>query len=135
MFLEISQNSQENTCASLFFNKVAGIRAAGLLKKRLWHRCFPVNFEKFLGTPFFKEHLCFFIKWLQENFFFIHSLDNKFLYYKMLHKPWLGFLAAYLFLNGISAPSSLDLQIGIVSTVRNRLSENRCEMWNLRCLS
>ena len=25
---------------------------ATLLKKRLWHRCFPVNFVKFLGTPF-----------------------------------------------------------------------------------
>ena len=23
-----------------------------LLKKRLWHRCFPVNFVKFLRTPF-----------------------------------------------------------------------------------
>ena len=28
-----------------------------LLKKRLWHRCFPVNFAKFLRTPFFIEHL------------------------------------------------------------------------------
>ena len=28
-----------------------------LLKKRLWHRCFPVNFVKFLRTPFFIEHL------------------------------------------------------------------------------
>ena len=26
-------------------------------KKRLWHRCFPVNFAKFPGTPFFTEHL------------------------------------------------------------------------------
>ena len=26
---------------------------ATLLKKRLWRRCFPVNFEKFLRTPFF----------------------------------------------------------------------------------
>ena len=25
---------------------------ANLLKKRLWHRCFPVNFVKFLRTPF-----------------------------------------------------------------------------------
>ena len=25
---------------------------ATLLKKRLWHRCFPVNFAKFLRTPF-----------------------------------------------------------------------------------
>ena len=36
VFLEISQNSQENNCQSLFFNKVAGLRSAGtLLKKRL----------------------------------------------------------------------------------------------------
>ena len=31
---------------SLFFNKVAGKRAATLLTKRLWHRCFLVNFAK-----------------------------------------------------------------------------------------
>ena len=35
VFLEISQNSQENTCARV---------------------CFPANFGKFLRTPFFKEH-------------------------------------------------------------------------------
>ena len=27
-----------------------------LLKKRLWHSCFPVNFAKFLRTPFLTEH-------------------------------------------------------------------------------
>ena len=53
VFLEISQNSQENTSASVsFFNKVAGLRPATLLKKRLWHRCFPVNLAKLLRTPF-----------------------------------------------------------------------------------
>ena len=26
-----------------------------LLKKRLWHRCFPVKFEKFLRTPILKN--------------------------------------------------------------------------------
>ena len=30
---------------------------ADLLKIRLWHRGFPVNFDKFLRTPFFTEHL------------------------------------------------------------------------------
>ena len=40
----------KHTCQSLFFNKVV---AAALLKKRLWHRSFPVNFAKFLRTPFF----------------------------------------------------------------------------------
>ena len=42
---------------SLFFNKVVGLRPAALLKRRLWPRCFPVNFVKFLRTPFFTEHL------------------------------------------------------------------------------
>ena len=40
---------------SLFFNKVAGLSPATLLKKSLWHRCFPVNFEKFLRTPFLQN--------------------------------------------------------------------------------
>ena len=47
----------KHLCQSLFFNKVGGLRPATLLKKRLWHRCFPVNFVKFLRTPFFIEHV------------------------------------------------------------------------------
>ena len=43
----------KHLCWSLFFNKVAGLRLATLLKKRLQHWCFPVNFAKFLRTPFF----------------------------------------------------------------------------------
>ena len=35
---------------SPFFDKVAGHRSAILLNKRLWHRCFNVNFVKFLRT-------------------------------------------------------------------------------------
>ena len=50
----------KHLCQSLFFNKVAGLRPATLLKKWLWYRCFPVNFVKFPRTPFFKEHL----RWL-----------------------------------------------------------------------
>ena len=42
-------------CQSFFFNKVAGLRPATLLKKRLWHRYFPVNLDKFLGTPFLQN--------------------------------------------------------------------------------
>ena len=37
---------------SLIGNKVAGLMPATLLKKILWHRCFPVNFSKLLRTPF-----------------------------------------------------------------------------------
>ena len=39
-------------------------RPATLLKKRLWYRCFPVNFAKFLRTPFFTEHF----RWLLLHF-------------------------------------------------------------------
>ena len=42
----------KHLCQSLFFNKVAGVTLVTLLKKRLWHRCFPVNVVKFLRTPF-----------------------------------------------------------------------------------
>ena len=38
---------------SLYFNKVAGL--ATLFKKKLWHRCFPVNFEKFLRATFLQR--------------------------------------------------------------------------------
>ena len=49
--------TRKHLCQSLFINKVAGPRSATLLKKRLCHRCFPVNFAKFLRTPFRTEHL------------------------------------------------------------------------------
>ena len=46
----------KHLCQSLFFNKVAGLcPAATLLKKRLWQKCFPVNFSKFLRTAIFTE--------------------------------------------------------------------------------
>ena len=57
LFLEISQNSQENTCVRVSFLIKLQATPATLLKKRLWQRCFPVNFAKFLRTPFLKEHL------------------------------------------------------------------------------
>ena len=42
-------------CQSLFFNKVGGLSPATLLKKRLWRRCFPVSFAKFLRTLFLQN--------------------------------------------------------------------------------
>ena len=53
VFLEFSQNSQENTCTRVSFLIKLQAPPATLLKKGLWHRCFPVNFTKFLRTPFF----------------------------------------------------------------------------------
>ena len=53
VFLEILQSLQENAC----------VRVSILIKlqteacKRLWHRCFSVNFAKFIRTPFLTEQL------------------------------------------------------------------------------
>ena len=44
-----SQNSQETAVQESFFS---GLSPATLLKKRLWHRYFPMNFAKFLETSF-----------------------------------------------------------------------------------
>ena len=38
-----------------FFNEAAGLRPASLLKKRIWYRCFPVNFVKFPRTAFLQN--------------------------------------------------------------------------------
>ena len=94
VFLEISQNSLENTNSRVSF--LMRLRPATLLKKRLWHRFIPMNLAKFLRTPFLTEYLvtasdCFWLYFkLKQNFqkkciywqksvlcdiqFFIHSL-------------------------------------------------------------
>ena len=41
---------------TLFYN-VAGIQACNFIKKRLKHRCFPVNIAKFSRTPILKSIL------------------------------------------------------------------------------
>ena len=55
LFLEISQSSQENTCTSLFFNKVACLGPETLLKKRLWHRL-SCEFCEISKNTFSAEH-------------------------------------------------------------------------------
>ena len=59
---------RKHLCQSLFFNRVPGL--ATLLKIRLWHRCFPVNFAKFLRTPFLQNTLkrLLLAKWIALHF-------------------------------------------------------------------
>ena len=56
-----SKFTGRHLCQGLFYNKVAGPEPATLLKIRLWHRCFPMNFAKFLRAPFHRTPLndCF----------------------------------------------------------------------------
>ena len=67
-------------CQSLFFNKVADLRSVTLLQKRLWHRCFPVDFAKFLRTPFFTEPLQWlFLKFISHQTKEIFYVNTKFM--------------------------------------------------------
>ena len=54
-FRNFAKFTGKHLCQNLFFNKVAGLPAS-LLKKRLWNRCFPVNFSTFLRTPLLTKH-------------------------------------------------------------------------------
>ena len=49
-----------NNDGSRCMKPILRLRLATLLKERLWHRCFPVNFAKLLRTLFLTEHL----RWL-----------------------------------------------------------------------
>ena len=74
----------KHLCQSLFFNKVAGLRSANLLKMSLWHRYFPVNFAKFLRTLFLTDHLWWpflqifrtLMVWWQKNFCFLFAVSR-----------------------------------------------------------
>ena len=61
VFLEISQNSRENSWARVsFFNKVADFNLQLYYKRDPGTGGFPVNFAKISRTPFLTEHL----RWL-----------------------------------------------------------------------
>ena len=52
VFLQTSQNSQENTCAKVSF--LIKLRAK-LYFYKIWHRYFLANFAKFVRTPFLQN--------------------------------------------------------------------------------
>ena len=74
VFLEILQNSQER-----IYPRVS------LLKKKLWHRCFPVNFVTFLRTPFCIEHLRWVAASTVTSYFHLGSLIEIFVIAHLRH--------------------------------------------------
>ena len=57
VFLEISQDSQENTCRRVSFNKVAGLRSVTVLKEETMAQVFSCEFCEISKNTFFIEHL------------------------------------------------------------------------------
>ena len=73
-------------CQSFFFDKVF------LIKKRVWHRYFPVNFAKFLRKPFPREHL----QWLLLKILTIYCNATKVIILKQTYHWKLQFLFKYV---------------------------------------
>ena len=72
---------------SLFFDKFAGQRPATLLKKRLWHRRFHMNFAKFLRTPFLQNisgRLLYPVSW----HFYVQQIHNRWDFASWLRPIW-----------------------------------------------
>ena len=53
MFLNILQYSQETTVLETLFDKIADLHDCNFIKKRVQHRCFPVNIVKFFYNTYF----------------------------------------------------------------------------------
>ena len=56
VFLNISEYLQEALMLEPLFNEVLDLKDCNFIKKRLQHRCFPVNIEKFTKTVFSMKH-------------------------------------------------------------------------------
>ena len=56
VFEKLAKFTGKHMWSSLFFNKGAGLRPIPLLKKRLWHRCFPI-FRAIFKRTFFEGNL------------------------------------------------------------------------------
>ena len=56
VFKNFAKLKEKIFCRSLFLNKFSVIQPATLLKKKLQHRCFLVNFAKCLKNTIFTEH-------------------------------------------------------------------------------
>ena len=55
---EYASECLANSLTRIMFNRITLLKKRiTLLKRRIWHRCFPVNFAKFLTTSFLKENL------------------------------------------------------------------------------
>ena len=65
------------------FKKVAGPQACDFIKKRLQHRCFPVNVREFFKAPFLIEHL----RW---PLFKISKSNNPTICPKIFHQYYLS---------------------------------------------
>ena len=92
-----------------------------LLKKRPWHRCFPLNFAKFLRAPFLQNTSGRLLLPMALPFYGILNSVNLFLIQQLY---W------WTYQNFIVSGRSVSLTKGLVSTIQEVASKiDLCEIW------
>ena len=77
VFLEMSQNSQENTCARVAFLILLQAEVCNFIKKETLAEVFSVNFVKFLRILFLIEHLWWLLLYIK-FYFLVYSDVSRF---------------------------------------------------------
>ena len=70
----------KHTWQSPFSNKLTDPTPAPVSKKKLWHRCFPVDFAKFVRASFFIEHLGWLLQDIVKHNYSSTNLRNYVIY-------------------------------------------------------
>ena len=87
-----------------------GLRPATLLKKGLWHRCFFVNFVKFLRTSFLIEHFWWLLLAISSRLYWVeHFCYSKLVIQRMfiLRRNFVQFWVVQTFQNISTIPEKL----------------------------
>ena len=96
-----------------------------LLKKKLWHRCFPVNFAKFLRTPFCRIP--------PDDCFCILKLEKKATFCDVINKPIIyQFFKAFTDLVQKTTPVTTRANTAQQETTRVQHEPTTQQKYNLR---
>ena len=110
VFLDLSQNSQKNTCARVSFL---------ITLQRLWHRFFLVNFSKFLRVPLLQNTSG------RVLLYFSFSID----YHELSVTSFPHSLKIWWMFRKQSSKASLD-RLNSKAAVRKCSTESVVEVWN-----
>ena len=114
-----------------FLNKDQDLQACNFLKKRLQHRCFPVNIAKIFKNSFFIEHL----RWLLLQVLYKKTVPKQFARFTRTYRYRSPFLSSCWLITcnfvKIVVPGrrvSEFCEISQNNFVQNRSSHRRCSV-------
>ena len=128
----------KHLCQNFFFNKVEGPKPATLLKKRPWHRWFPVNFVKFLRTALNIEHLWWLLLYLVSLVGKICNILPEYKELTFLIYVWFKYFGLGIWVHSMNVPVDflkVIINIGFIWTlVKRKFASNLLKTSCVLCL-